>query len=190
MRSLILKIGIYYCAIFIAAGSLTAHIQAQNDKPKPEILAMQAIASSPTALLSPPPIPPPPPQAAAAPSGGPLQPAQPPQLQAPAPLRLPPASTAGNPYARGNCTWYAKSRRPDMPNNLGNANTWVARARAQGIPTGLTPKAGAIAQRGWHVVYIERVNGDGTVFLSEMNYRGLGIVSTRTVPANSFQYIY
>lgn len=99
-------------------------------------------------------------------------------------------SSPGNTYAQGYCTWYAKNKRSDLPNNLGNADTWVSRARAQGIPTGSAPVAGAIGQKGMHVAYVERVNGDGTIFVSEMNYVGLGVVSSRTVPANYFQYIY
>ncbi len=99
-------------------------------------------------------------------------------------------TSAGNLYSPGYCTWYAKNMRPDLPNNLGNADTWVARAAAQGIPTGSIPRAGAIGQQGMHVVYIQRVNNDGTVFISEMNYLGLYVISTRTVPASYFQYIY
>jgi surface antigen len=100
------------------------------------------------------------------------------------------ASSAGNLYAKRNCTWYAKEKRPDLPNNLGNANTWAQRARNQGIPTGSVPKVGAIGQRGMHVVYVDRVNPDNTVVISEMNYVGLGKISHRTLPANSFTYIY
>ncbi len=99
-------------------------------------------------------------------------------------------SSSGNLYVRGYCTWYAKNRRPDLPNNLGNANTWVARARAQGIPTGSAPRVGAIGQQGMHVVYVEQVHGNDTVTVSEMNFKGFGIVSSRTVPASYFQYIY
>lgn len=99
-------------------------------------------------------------------------------------------SSAGNTYSPGYCTWYAKNRRPDLPNNLGNADTWVARAAAQGIATGTAPRAGAIGQQGMHVVYVESVNGDGTVTISEMNYNGWGAVDQRTVPASSFMYIY
>lgn len=103
-----------------------------------------------------------------------------------------PASSSANLYAAGNCTWYAKSRRPDLPNNLGNANTWVARAASQGIPTGSQPRVGAIGeQKGiMHVVYVEAVHDDGTVTVSEMNWKGLYIVSTRRVAASSFTYIY
>ncbi len=100
------------------------------------------------------------------------------------------ASSAGNTYARGYCTWYAKSRRPDLPNQLGNAATWVSRAAAMGIPTGSTPRAGAIGQQGNHVVYVESVNGDGTITVSEMNYAGFGVVSSRTASAGAFLYIY
>jgi surface antigen len=98
--------------------------------------------------------------------------------------------TSGNTYTWGYCTWYAKSRRPDLPNNLGNADTWVSRAAAQGIPTGSTPRSGAIGQRGMHVVYVERVNADGTVYISEMNYQAVGVVTFRTVAASYFYYIY
>lgn len=99
-------------------------------------------------------------------------------------------TSSGNTYAYGYCTWYAKNMRPDLPNNLGNADTWVARAAAQGIPTGAAPRAGAIGQQGMHVVYVQSVNGDGTVTISEMNYRGFNVISTRTVAASNFRYIY
>lgn len=102
----------------------------------------------------------------------------------------PRGATSGNRYSAGYCTWYAKSRRPDLPNNLGNANTWVARASAQGIPTGSAPRAGAIGQQGMHVVYVESVNSNGTVTISEMNFKGLYVISSRTVPASNFRYIY
>lgn len=100
-----------------------------------------------------------------------------------------PASSAGNTYDSGYCTWYAKSRRPDLPNSLGNADTWVARASAQGLPTGSIPRVGAIGQQGMHVVYVESVNGS-TITISEMNYNGWGVKSSRTANASDFLYIY
>jgi len=99
-------------------------------------------------------------------------------------------SSAGNTYSRGYCTWYAKNRRPDLPNNLGNAITWTSRAAAQGLATGTTPRVGAIGQSGNHVVFVESVNGDGTITVSEMNWKGLGIISSRTASASGFSYIY
>lgn len=99
-------------------------------------------------------------------------------------------SVAGNTYTAGYCTWYVKNRRPNLPNNLGNAYTWVSRAAAQGMATGSTPVAGAAGQRGNHVVYVESVNADGSVNISEMNHQGLYVITHRTLPANYFQYIY
>jgi len=56
----------------------------------------------------------------------------------------------------------------------GNANQWPASARADGIPTGYTPQAGAVAilMSGYygHAMYVERVNGNGTVHVSQFNW--------------------
>lgn len=98
-------------------------------------------------------------------------------------------SSAGNTYAAGYCTWYVKNRRPDIPNRMGNASAWVSSARSQGLATGSTPQVGAVAQSGNHVAYVESVNG-GTVTVSEMNWKGLYVTSSRTAPASSFNYIY
>lgn len=100
--------------------------------------------------------------------------------------------SSGNLYSPGYCTWYVKNKRPDLPNNLGNADTWYARAAAQGLSTGSTPQVGAAAMQktGMHIVYVEAVNGDGTIVISEMNYQSLYTITTRTVPANNFLYIY
>lgn len=105
------------------------------------------------------------------------------------------SDSSGNTYAPGNCTWYAKSRRPDLPNSLGNANTWYARAAALGWNVGSTPKKGAIGTTtsGWagHVVYVEGVSLDGKyATISEMNYGGLYSMNTRTVYYTEFNYIY
>lgn len=101
---------------------------------------------------------------------------------------------AGNAYAAGNCTWYVKSRRPDIGNFWGNANAWYGSAQAAGFKTGSMGKTGAIGVsfEGWagHVVYVESWNGDGTVSISEMNYGGLYVMNYRTVPESSFVYIY
>jgi surface antigen len=100
-------------------------------------------------------------------------------------------STAGNTYYQGYCTWYAKNRRPDLPNMLGNGGEWVNNAAAQGYATGSTPKAGAIAETAGHVTYVESVNNNGTITISEMNgTAGFGNVGTRTVPASDYRYIY
>lgn len=101
---------------------------------------------------------------------------------------------SGNTYSYGYCTWYVANRRPDIPNSWGDAYEWLGNARAQGWATGSTPRAGAIGQTSGgalgHVVYVERVNGDGTILISEMNYQGWNVQSSRTADASSFNYIY
>lgn len=98
--------------------------------------------------------------------------------------------TFSNTYDLGHCTFYAKNRRPDLSNSLGNANTWVVRAAAQGYATGYTPKAGSVGQKGMHVVYVESVNADGTFNLSEMNYQTLGVITYRTVSSVGWSFVY
>lgn len=101
----------------------------------------------------------------------------------------------GNTYDYGYCTWYVKNRRgASLPNGLGNANTWYSRAYGMGMAVGSEPRAGAVGTttRGeWgHVVYVESVNGDGTINISEMNAPTWGKVTYRTASAGEFSYIY
>lgn len=102
------------------------------------------------------------------------------------------ASSAGNTYVAGTCTWYVKSRVPSLPNQLGNGGYgWLAAAAAFGYATGSSPAPGAIGVESGHVVIVESVNGNGTVNISEMNYAGqVGVVHYRTTSAGEFQYIY
>lgn len=106
----------------------------------------------------------------------------------------PRGAVAGNTYDYGYCTWYVKNRRADLPNNLGNANTWYSRAAAQGYAVGSTPRAGAVGTttRGslGHVVYVESVNPDGSINISEMNAPTWGAVTHRVAAAGEFSYIY
>lgn len=101
----------------------------------------------------------------------------------------------GNTYDYGYCTWYVKNRRgASIPNSLGNANTWYYRAAALGMAVGSAPRAGAVGvtERGGlgHVVYVESVNGDGSINISEMNAPVFGGVTYRTASADEFHYIY
>ena len=104
----------------------------------------------------------------------------------------------GGPYGAGQCTQWAWSKRRDLPSTLGNANTWAARASAAGFVVNRTPSAGAVFQTssGWygHVGYVEAVNGDGSITVTEMNY-GYSpyLVIRATIPASSvgnFNYIH
>lgn len=103
----------------------------------------------------------------------------------------PRGNSAGNTYSPGYCTHYAKQQRPDLPNNLGNADTWFSRAAAQGYAVSYTPQVGAVAAAiGYmHVAIVTGVHGD-KVTVTEMNYKGRWVVSSREAPASEFRYIY
>lgn len=102
--------------------------------------------------------------------------------------------SSGNTYEYGYCTWYVKKKRPDLPNNLGDAHTWAVRAASQGIPTGYQARSGAVgvSTKGplGHVIYVESVNGNGTMNISEMNYAGWNKVSYRTISTEGWRFIY
>ncbi len=100
---------------------------------------------------------------------------------------------AANGYSFGYCTWYVANRR-SVPGSWGNANAWYYNAQASGFSVGSSPVVGAIAWTGsgyyGHVAYVEGVSG-GMVTVSEMNYNGnWDRVTSRTVSASSFRYIY
>jgi len=103
----------------------------------------------------------------------------------------------GGPYGRGQCTQWAWYNRQDLPSTLGNANAWARNAAAAGYVVNRTPAAGAIFQTssGWygHVGYVEAVNGDGSIVVSEMNYGVSYRVIRSTIPASAvgnFNYIH
>jgi len=95
--------------------------------------------------------------------------------------------SVSNHFPYGYCTYYVASKRP-IP-WFGNAGTWLTGARAYGFATGSVPQVGAImvtyeGGAAGHVAYVEAVNGD-QVTVSEMNYLGFGIISSRVISANS-----
>lgn len=118
-----------------------------------------------------------------------------------------------NGYDYGYCTWYVANKRAaagnPVPSNLGNAATWATRAAAYGLATGRTPQVGAAGitstSGAGHVVYVEQVNDDGSIWVSEMNSYGQ-VSMTNSTPtggwgrvdwkllsadrANSVSYVY
>ena len=103
----------------------------------------------------------------------------------------------GDTYAWGNCTYWSFAMRlwagSPIPTSWGNANTWDDRSEADGYVVNHTPAAGAVYQTDegdWgHVAYVIAVDsktGDWTI--SEMNAKGLNIVSTRTFAKESAVY--
>jgi len=91
-------------------------------------------------------------------------------------------------FGYGYCTAYVAAKRPVYW--LGNAWEWLGNAQALGFATGKMPRVGAILvtnESGWgHVAYVEWVNPDNQTFgISEQNYKGWNIVSTRTLNYNN-----
>lgn len=110
---------------------------------------------------------------------------------------------AGNRYAYGYCTYYAFNKRAaagrPIGSNWGNATSWASLARASGFAVDKNPQSGDVFQTsgGWggygHVGYVERVNEDGSILVSEMNYAGWNRTSSRTISADQvglFNYIH
>jgi surface antigen len=101
------------------------------------------------------------------------------------------ATSAGpNRFPYGYCTWWVAHKRY-IPWN-GNAWQWYGNAIAYGRAVGKTPVPGAVMVT-WessvgHVAYVESVSG-GSFTVSEMNYRGWGISSTRTITTSSVPLI-
>jgi surface antigen/LysM repeat protein len=95
----------------------------------------------------------------------------------------------------GQCTYYVATQT-HVPWG-GNANRWMANAPAYGAKIGYTAKVGSIIvtnenRRYGHVAWVVGV-GNGTVTLREMNYAGLGVVTTRTLSTGDSRikgYIY
>lgn len=76
----------------------------------------------------------------------------------------------------------------------GNANQWPSTAARHGIPSGSTPKAGAAAVMNigyyGHVMYVESVNGDGTITVSDYNFAWDGLYRYYTRSASGLTYVY
>jgi len=91
-------------------------------------------------------------------------------------------------FPKGYCTYYVASKM-----NItfgGNAKNWLANAKASGYITGqepayraavvMTGPKGAMKRYG-HVAYVDSVNDNGTITISEMNYDHFNRVDTRTI---------
>lgn len=96
--------------------------------------------------------------------------------------------------------WKVGQRTGNFPRYWGNANMWPSSARSAGYSTGSTPRANSVgvisAGDYGHVVWIEAVNDDGTVDISQYNYynaggSGWGHYSKMRVSASTYDtYIY
>lgn len=99
--------------------------------------------------------------------------------------------------------WKVYQKNGYMPywGGRGHAYQWPANADAAGIPRGSTPRVGSVAVLYGgpygHVAWVESVNGDGTINISQYNEVNnsapyMGMYSERyNVPASAFStYIY
>jgi len=90
--------------------------------------------------------------------------------------------------------WKVASTGRYVPYGLGNANMWPGGARAHGIAVDSNPRAGDVAiwDVGYygHAMYVESVNGNGTINISQYNADYYGHYSTATVSASGLQFIH
>ncbi len=104
-------------------------------------------------------------------------------------------------YGYRNCTdWVAYRVRIDgkhVPSGLGNAKLWDDRAPAYGLTVSSTPRVGAaaVSNNGYygHVMYVEAVNGDGSIVVSDYNRAGTGKYDMNQLSAgtaSNLRYVY
>ncbi len=104
-------------------------------------------------------------------------------------------------YGYRNCTdWVAfrvRSTGRLVPSGLGNANSWDDRAPSYGYAVSSLPKEGAAAVSNsgsyGHVMYVEAVNGDGSIIVSDYNRAGTGKYDMTTLSAgtaSNLVYVY
>lgn len=95
--------------------------------------------------------------------------------------------------------WKVYSTYGYMPywGGVGNANQWPGNAARAGIPTSSTPRVGSVAvwNVGYygHVMWVEAVNADGSIWISQYNYDFNGRYSEMYVSAgmaSNLTYIY
>lgn len=107
-----------------------------------------------------------------------------------------------NLYDWGQCTYHVFDRRAQIGQPIStywwNADHWAANAAADGYTVDHNPTTGSIMQNFegpvGHVAFVERVNYDGSILISEMNYNTPpGQQDYRTIPASiasSYNYIH
>lgn len=101
-------------------------------------------------------------------------------------------------YGYRNCTdWVSfrvRSSGRFVPGGLGNANTWDDRAPSFGFNVSSTPKKGsaAVSNSGFygHVMYVESVNGDGSIVVSDYNRAGTGKYDINTINPSGLVFVH
>lgn len=101
-------------------------------------------------------------------------------------------------YGFRNCTdWVSYRVRTTggyVPSGLGNARQWDDRAPSYGYSVSSTPKVGAAAVSNYgyygHVMYVEAVNGDGTITVSDYNRAGTGKYDINVINPSGLRFVY
>lgn len=113
-----------------------------------------------------------------------------------------PVFNHSNLYDWGQCTWHVFNKRAQIGKGIStywwNANSWDTGAAADGYTVDYNATVGSILQSdlGYygHVAFVESVNSNGSITVSEMNYSAApGTVTYRTIPASqvkSYKYIH
>lgn len=88
----------------------------------------------------------------------------------------------------------ASGRHMPYWGGYGNANQWDDNAQAAGIPVDYSPRAGdvAISNSGYygHAMYVESVNANGTINISQYNASWTGTYSTNTINPSGLVFIH
>ncbi|MEX1995407.1 MAG: CHAP domain-containing protein, partial [Candidatus Saccharimonadales bacterium] len=101
-------------------------------------------------------------------------------------------------YAYRNCTdWVTYRVRAAggyAPGGLGNANQWDDRAPSYGFTVSSTPKVGAaaVSNSGYygHVMYVEAVNDNGSIVVSDYNRAGTGKYDMNNINPAGLRFVY
>jgi surface antigen len=110
-----------------------------------------------------------------------------------------------NPFSPGQCTWWADYRYHQLTGFAipwsGNASAWAYNAAGYGgwvvsdtprVPSIIVLQPGVQYASGWgHVAIVERMNPDGSVYTSNYNVVGWGVLSYATYhPGPGVSFVY
>ena len=101
-------------------------------------------------------------------------------------------------YGFRNCTdwvaWRVRTNGGHVPSGLGNARQWDDRAPGYGYTVSSTPRDGAAAVSNYgyygHVMFVEKVNGDGTITVSDYNRAGTGKYDVNVISPSGLVFVY
>lgn len=105
----------------------------------------------------------------------------------------------------GQCTWYVYNRfsqlgKPIKHSPMGNGGEWAFYAQNYGYSVSRNARAGTAisfppgvagsSPQYGHIAFVEKVNDDGSVLVSEMNVKGEFIISTRLISKEQASLCY